>query len=280
MGMNPHLPLSLPKPSGGPQPVVNSSLHKSVRSANLSQTRDKTKTRKQPRKTIERRDSTTESDEATDTTCVKKEPIHKDDTAIVNVVVVNSGSKDADLKNGVKNVDHESSESTTPSTSSSCDQKSSKGNDFSSDEAKESEGDSDPVGSSHPVGTHGSHPVVGSHQDKSNNNTIDTSSSTIATSDQSSQSRIIETNKPVKHSCDICNITVNSATQLAQHMNSPKHHVKAAEESQKKSSESKKLKEIPMLNMFLKTLQPPPQYFPNQEEKETVENSSNTEVER
>ena len=101
-------------------------------------------------------------------------------------------------------MDHESSESTTPSTSSSCDQKSSKGNDFSSDEAKESEGDSDPV------------------QDKSKSSkidTIDTSASTIATSDSAvnspPQSRIIET-KPVKHSCDICNITVNSATQLAQ----------------------------------------------------------------
>merc|ERR1711935_1323213 len=87
------------------------------------------------------------------TTCVvnKKEPIHKEDAAIVNAVVgVNPGSKDADLNKN--NVDHESSESTGPS--SSCDQKSSKGNDFSSDEAKESEGDSDPV------------------QDKSNN-TID-----------------------------------------------------------------------------------------------------------
>ena len=58
-------------------------------------------------------------------------------------------------------------------------------------------------------------------------------------------------------------------------MNSPKHHVKAAEGQ--KSTE--KLKEIPMLNMFLKTLQTPPQYFPNQE-KETEESSSNTEVER
>merc|ERR1712088_105804 len=112
----------------------------------------KTKMRKQPRKAIERRDSTTESDEATDATCVKKEPIHKEDSAIVNAVVVNPccaeknnpGSKDTDLKNS-NNVDHESSVSTTPSTSSSCDQKSSKGNDFSSDEAKESEGDSDPV---------------------------------------------------------------------------------------------------------------------------------------
>ena len=65
-------------------------------------------------------------------------------------------------------------------------------------------------------------------------------------------------------------------------MNSPKHHVKVAEEQQKSSdvNTTKKLKEIPMLNMFLKTLQPPPQYFPNQEEKETEENSSNTEVER
>ena len=60
-----------------------------------------------------------------------------------------------------------------------------------------------------------------------------------------------------------------------QHMNSPKHHVKAAEGQ--KSTE--KLKEIPMLNMFLKTLQPPSNYFPNQE-KEGEESSSNTEVER
>ena len=63
-------------------------------------------------------------------------------------------------------------------------------------------------------------------------------------------------------------------------MNSPKHHVKAAEGQQKSNDNTtKKLKEIPMLNMFLKTLQPPPQYFPNQE-KETEESSSNTEVER
>ena len=65
-------------------------------------------------------------------------------------------------------------------------------------------------------------------------------------------------------------------------MNSPKHHVKAAE-GQQKSNEvntTKKLKEIPMLNMFLKTLQPPSQYFPGNQEKETEESSSNTEVER
>ena len=61
-----------------------------------------------------------------------------------------------------------------------------------------------------------------------------------------------------------------------QHMNSPKHHVKAAEGQ--KSTE--KLKEIPMLNMFLKTLQPPQNYFPSNQEKETEESSSNTEVER
>jgi hypothetical protein len=41
-------------------------MHKSVRSATISrENRDKTKTRKQPRKAKERRDSTTESDEAT-----------------------------------------------------------------------------------------------------------------------------------------------------------------------------------------------------------------------
>ena len=69
-----------------------------------------------------------------------------------------------------------------------------------------------------------------------------------------------------------------------QHMNSPKHHVKAAENSQKSTE---KLKEIPMLNMFLKTLQPPPKYFPNQETgngsltgTSCEESSSNTEVER
>ena len=65
-GVISQLPLSLPKPSVATTPGVNpGGLHKSVRSANLSQTRDKTKTRKQPRKAIERRDSTTESDEAT-----------------------------------------------------------------------------------------------------------------------------------------------------------------------------------------------------------------------
>ncbi len=75
----------------------------------------------------------------------------------------------------------ESSESTTPSTSSSCD-KSSKANDFSSDEAKESEADSD----------------------KSLN------------SSGTSPSGRTESKPVVKHSCDICDISVNSATQLAQ----------------------------------------------------------------
>ena len=76
-------------------------------------------------------------------------------------------------------------------------------------------------------------------------------------------------------------------------MNSPKHHVKAAEavvpQKSKEAQSSKKLKEIPMLNMFLKTLQPPSQYFSGSSdfsgisgnpEKETEESSSNTEVER
>ena len=58
-------------------------------------------------------------------------------------------------------------------------------------------------------------------------------------------------------------------------MNSPKHHVKAAEDG--KNDSTKKLKEIPMLNMFLKTLQP--QYYQEKTETET-ESSSNTEVER
>ena len=80
-------------------------------------------------------------------------------------------------------VDAESSESTTPSTSSSCD-KSSKGHDFSSDEAKESEGDPDPV--------------------EVNNKANEADSCT----------NVAEAK--VKYSCDICNVTVNSATQLSQ----------------------------------------------------------------
>ena len=58
-------------------------------------------------------------------------------------------------------------------------QSSSKGHDFSSDEAKESEGDSDQV-------------------DKKNNNTSESNKTTV------------------KYSCDSCNITVNSTTQLSQ----------------------------------------------------------------
>ena len=122
--------------------------------------------------------------------------------------MVNPGSKDADLKsnNNGNDVDHESSESATPSTSSSCD-KSSKGNDFSSDEAKESEGDScDPIDKTNDQGN--------SLINYPANDDDDTSG---AASDSASPSpRIIQETKPVKHSCDICNITVNSATQLAQ----------------------------------------------------------------
>ena len=97
-------------------------------------------------------------------------------------------------------------------------------------------------------------------------------------------------------------------------MNSPRHHVKVAdcktkaeqqkkEEQQKQHSDNSKLKEIPMLNMFLKTLQPPStlppiqpddplktsastcssggnsQYFSSDKEGEG-DSSSNTEVER
>ena len=92
-------------------------------------------------------------------------------------------------------------------------------------------------------------------------------------------------------------------------MNSPRHHVKLAdcktkaeqqkkEEQQKQQPDNSKLKEIPMLNMFLKTLQPPPslqtpslpkststrssgdsQYFSSDKEGEG-DSSSNTEVER
>ena len=57
------LPLPLPKPTTPSLSTVNIS-HKSMRSATILQNRDKTKTRKQPRKAKERRDSTTESDEA------------------------------------------------------------------------------------------------------------------------------------------------------------------------------------------------------------------------
>ena len=92
-------------------------------------------------------------------------------------------------------------------------------------------------------------------------------------------------------------------------MNSPRHHVKVAdcktkaeqqkkEEQEQQQSDNNKLKEIPMLNMFLKTLQPPPtlpppplqnpasncssgnsQYFSSDKEGEG-DSSSNTEVER
>lgn len=94
-------------------------------------------------------------------------------------------------------------------------------------------------------------------------------------------------------------------------MNSPRHHVKVAdcktkeeqqkkEEHQKQQSDNNKLKEIPMLNMFLKTLQPPSslplqptlqnststcnssgnsQYFSSDKEGEG-DSSSNTEIER
>ena len=93
-------------------------------------------------------------------------------------------------------------------SSSSC-SKSSKsgGNDFSSDEAKESEGDSDPVVE---------------HTDKKQDvaevgNTVN---ATSGNTEGPEQSQVIENNKPntviVKFSCDICNISVNSSTQLSQ----------------------------------------------------------------
>ena len=67
-------------------------------------------------------------------------------------------------------------------------------------------------------------------------------------------------------------------------MNSPKHHVKASDSQPKSTDNTKKLKEIPMLNMFLKTLQP--SYYPASTDTEKHEAdaeescSSNTEVER
>lgn len=71
-------------------------------------------------------------------------------------------------------------------------------------------------------------------------------------------------------------------------MNSPKHHVKAADGHQScppksTGTEAKTLKEIPMLNMFLKTLQPPCQYEKIMNETSSSSSSgdgSNTEVER
>jgi hypothetical protein len=212
-------------------------LHKPQRSINTG-IGNKPKSRKvKPGRVVkERRDSTTESDEATDNACAKKEPEPQ--------------------------VEKAADERSEPSSSSDKSSKSGVGNDFSSDEAKESEGDSDPVGDN-------------KQEDH------DRDRDQVATSKEGSEV-IVENNnnnnKPVivKFSCDICNISVNSATQLSQHMNSPKHHVKAAEGQ--KSTE--KLKEIPMLNMFLKTLQPPQNYFPSNQEKETEESSSNTEVER
>ena len=89
----------------------------------------------------------------------------------------------------------------------------------------------------------------------------------------------------------ICIIEVNASyfkvNFIFQHMNSPKHYVKAAEGQTKPNSgpvgPDKKLKEIPMLNMFLKTLQP--SYYPAgshdpEKEADASAESSNTEVER
>lgn len=90
----------------------------------------------------------------------------------------------------------------------------------------------------------------------------------------------------------ICILEINASyfkvNFLFQHMNSPKHYVKAAEGQTKPNSgpvgPDKKLKEIPMLNMFLKTLQP--SYYPAgsmtdpEKEADASAESSNTEVER
>ena len=100
-------------------------------------------------------------------------------------------------------------ESSEHASSSSC-SKSSKsgGNDFSSDEAKESEGDSDPV-VEHTSDKKQESEVVGNTVNSSSGNT-----------EGPEQSQVIENNKPntviVKFSCDICNISVNSSTQLSQ----------------------------------------------------------------
>ena len=70
-------------------------------------------------------------------------------------------------------------------------------------------------------------------------------------------------------------------------MNSPKHHVKASDSQPipKSTDNTKKLKEIPMLNMFLKTLQPSygitSSTDTEKHEADAEEScSSNTEVER
>ena len=77
-------------------------------------------------------------------------------------------------------------------------------------------------------------------------------------------------------------------------MNSPKHHVKVAEEQQQinqsrsgdkgkrwdHQSDDSKLKDIPMLKKFLKTLQTPSKYYPIEREEAEGESSNSTEVER
>ena len=99
-------------------------------------------------------------------------------------------------------VEKAADERSEPSSSSDKSSKSGVGNDFSSDEAKESEGDSDPVGDN-------------KQEDH------DRDRDQVATSKEGSEV-IVENNnnnnKPVivKFSCDICNISVNSATQLSQ----------------------------------------------------------------
>lgn len=77
-------------------------------------------------------------------------------------------------------------------------------------------------------------------------------------------------------SCQKCDIRVNSAIQLAQHLKSPKHHVKGTTTATEGNSDS----EVgsPMLNMFLKTLQTPTTTFFSSDKE--GEESSNTEVER
>lgn len=209
------LPLPVPKITTHVMNTKNSGNQGSLEKAK-GQTMVKAKIRKaaRPKQAKERRDSTTESDEATEGDC-------------------NPSKKELQIKAEENQKQESVIEPPKPQA------------DFSSDEAKESDN---------------------SDNNMKNNN-----------SDGSNKTSL-------KYTCDTCNVTSNSTTQLSQHMNSPKHHVKAAEGQTKSTvGPDKKLKEIPMLNMFLKTLQP--SYYPAsmtdpEKEADASAESSNTEVER
>ena len=98
-------------------------------------------------------------------------------------------------------------EEDTSNISSSLEKSSNKGHDFSSDEAKESEGESE-----------ASRPEMGKILEEE-----------LCTSGDKSEVAVeaVEASKTEVKGCDICNITVNSATQLSQvHLQKENRHAK------------------------------------------------------